>query len=276
MDSISENVVAMIAVVVGILIIGTALVPIVQHASGTETTETVTGPNTYDYDQDGSYFGIAKPGTAITLNNDGYSAKGTPIDLTDDQMTLRYADSDFNPTGEEYIGLDNELLIYVYSIEGISGDYIVLKSGTITVAADGITITGITEDDADFTGAIPKSGSIALITSYRAVDQFLPKSDIFSLLTSPFTIGTGQYAMTMIDDAMAEITTVTEAPEGWGKTMNANGTATYSAPEGSMIMGPLEWSQDVTTSGTSEYAALYGIIPIMCILAMAYVLIRRF
>ena len=244
MDSISDNVVAIIAVVVGILIIGTALVPIVQHASGGEET-TITGINAGSNDSE--YFLLITPDTRYAL----YSV--------DETVTI-------NGTNVQEFEIE-------YRFGSTIASYVDLN-GTIT-------LTGYTMVGADSTTTTLDQFLFPIISSTNS--RNVPNSVIGMTSEGSFIAGTGAFiSWETLDSAgffkdgeiMDEEGQPLESVEGLTITDNDNGTWTLSA-EGGHFIGPETWTGH-TAGGTSQYATLYGVIPIMCILAMAYVLIRRF
>ena len=266
MDSISENVVAMIAVVVGILIIGTALVPIVQHASsGTETTEIETGSNNYDSGDIVNYAVKSADTITYSLDSSGLKANGQSIDGSTGTTVMA--------AGSPLADI-NSIKIKVYASPTVE-----LRSGTLTVTHSGVTATGITADSTEVSTEL--SGTNIMIIGPAETMPFADPTEMIANLSSPAKIGQGQtLAYTIYGDDISEgtITTETASVDGLSLTHNADGTVTVAWDENDVsVEGPIGWAQAVTTSeGSSQYAALYGIIPIMCILAMAYVLIRRF
>ena len=266
MDSISENVVAMIAVVVGILIIGTALVPIVQHASESETTEVETGLNTRVPDT-AEY--TVKAGDTITYSlGDGLTVNGTSFTMI---------------PGESGSIIGNELIQVLIGTQKITmyqeSPKIDLSSGTVTVTSGNIAVTGVNQDDSsDYSTNIAAPN--IMVSGPDTFVSFADDKDLKSGLESPARIGDGQtleYFIYVDDEETGTITTSTISNDYFTLTHNDDGTITAVWNDADIeVYGPVEWSQTVTTSEGSQYAALYGIIPIMCILAMAYVLIRRF
>lgn len=268
MDSISENVVAIIAVVVGILIIGTALVPIVEHASGGPgTTETVTGSNEYQADW-------IFPFAQITEN---YVLK-----LDDGNATLNGNRINGPMTVANNSPMDNlnDLALFVLSTSSIivydmEDGTITLSEGTITITSNQASVTGDYSGD-PYENTFSLTDAILYSEDATDLTDNIPASKLYSLMAS-CTIGDGQTLFAYSEDTSVTPITTNSAsvPSGMTLTKNSNGTVTVVSPQDAII-GPIGWSQTITTGGTSQYAALYGIIPIMCILAMAYVLIRRF
>ena len=264
---IGENVTAILCVIVGILIIGTALVPIVEHASsGTETTETITGSNEY---YEGQYMVNITKGHTAVLEND--------LPATFDGMTFE------NNISILTNGIMGSLVCTIEPIMFVVADNdLQLGSGTVSLSPSQATITGTEynnvgnsySDTFALTDATISSSEESLMTSIA------PPTEVYAFATSA-TIGDGQIIylpyLESGDMKIATITTHTDELPTNDATMtkNDNGTITVNNDEG--MMAPMEWTQTVTTSeGSSQYAALYGIIPIMCILGMGYVLIRRF
>ena len=247
MDSISENVVAMIAVVVGVLIIGTALVPIVQHASEGEG-ETVTGTNPTDID-DGGYFLMITDTTryALTIGNDSSTINGLEVSTL--AVIEKVTDNTvLDPTRPG-----------TYTINGNT----ITGSETYALSAATFPMIIVTDSDND--------PSIALDVPNAVVGVF----------SDQITAGPGQSVAwssgTIVDGVILDSSGEPEDPSDvdWiTVTENDNGTWTIS-DDGDVFAGPQTWTGR-TAGGPSQYAALYGVIPIMCILAMAYVLIRRF
>lgn len=238
-DSISGTVTAMICVVVGLLIIGCALVPVVEQASTTKATAT-GGTNTYT---GASWFGtepLADTNLEITTSNNIMTINGVTY-----------------PSG-------NRVELYTGSFgDRDNGDRVTNS------AADNIKISGktYTIDGETKTYDWVSTSSIDLAKLFNN-----SLSSIYCEMSSA-TIGASQAAYGWDNnDAWAKITVDSSVPDGFSRTTNDDGTASVAAPYGTV--GPIEWLK--TTVTTSEYAALYAIIPIMCILGMAYVLIRRF
>lgn len=268
MDSISENVVAMIAVVVGILIIGTALVPIVQHASsGTETTEVVTGSNEIDM---GELFIPVTNSHMIEL-----SLGVVTIDGVTTQENVRII-NDYFSENPSFVCIIEPLMITV----GDNDQQLI--SGTVALTASQAIITGVGYDDNSSYSETFALTDAVISSAPTTIASAAPGTDVYGEAVSA-TIGDGQAVYVLYgfpDVEFATITTHSTASPTSAATLtkNDNGTVTVTVnPDEGMLYAPMEWSQTVTTSeGSSQYAALYGIIPIMCILAMAYVLIRRF
>lgn len=273
MDSISENVVAMIAVVVGILIIGTALVPIVQHASQNGETETVSGSNTaLDWS---SYIAFVKGDHVLELDGGAATLDGDPIssiDLLNNYSSLDMYGGNICNVTPDHITVNDNGNVY-------------LSEGTVSITPAQATIAGTEEGtNTSYTGTFALTNAV-LSAQDSGTLSAIP--DVYGYMED-CTIGDGQTLYleyfsdsNYSDGVSVPITTSTESVsyEGATLTKNSNGTVTVTLLDGdyyAQILGPIEWSQTITTGGTSQYAALYGIIPIMCILAMAYVLIRRF
>lgn len=264
---IGENVTAILCVVVGILIIGTALVPIVEHASGSETTEIETGLNTRVPDT-ASY--IVKAGETVTYSlGDGLTVNGTSFTML---------------SGESGSIIGNELIQVLIGTQKITlyqeSPKIYLSSGTVTVTSGNIAATGVNQDDSSNYStniAVPN----IMLSGPDAFLSFADNSDLSSGLESPARIGDGQTLEYIIygddEETTGTITTSTISNDYFTLTHNDDGTITAVWTDADIeVFGPVVWSQTVTTSEGSQYAALYGIIPIMCILGMGYVLIRRF
>lgn len=264
---IGENVTAILCVIVGILIIGTALVPIVEHASGSETTEVETGLNTRVPD---TAVYTVKAGETITYSlGDGLTVNGTSFTMT---------------SGESGSIIGNELIQVLIGIQKITiyqeSPKIYLSSGTVTVTSGNIAVTGVNQDDSSDYSTNIAAPNIT-ISGPDAFVSFADDKDLKSGLESPARIGDGQtleYIIYVDDEETAgTITTSTISNDNFTLTHNDDGTITAVWNDADIeVYGPVEWSQTVTTSEGSQYAALYGIIPIMCILGMGYVLIRRF
>lgn len=247
MDSISENVVAIIAVVVGLLIIGTALVPIVQHASE-GGGETVTGTNPADIDS-GGYFLMITDTTRYVLTITIESATVNGLDVS-------------NLTVKESVTDDTVLDLTVPGTYTISG-YTITGGTTYALSVAAFPMIVVTDPDDDTSIALDVPNAVVGVFS----DQITAGPgqsvgwDRGTIRDGVILDGNGD----PVDTSEIDWITVTE---------NDNGTWTIS-DDGDIFAGPQTWTGH-TAGGTSQYAALYGIIPIMCILAMAYVLIRRF
>lgn len=247
MDSISENVVAMIAVVVGILIIGTALVPIVQHASEGEG-ETVTGTNQVDIDAGGYYLMITDTTRyVLTIGSESATINGLEVsELTVKEMVTDNTVLDLTLPG-------------TYTISGTA----ITGGTTYTLTAAAFPMIAVTDADHDTSIALDVPNAVVGVFSEQ-----ITAGPGQSVGWSSGTIRNG-----VILDSNGEPADTSEVD--WIiVTENDNGTWTIS-DDGDAFAGPQTWTGR-TAGGTSQYAALYGIIPIMCILAMAYVLIRRF
>jgi len=274
---IGENVTAILCVIVGILIIGTALVPIVEHASQTEESETISGTN----QGDGPYYTFITGVHTLKLD-DGGTLDGHPI--TDGVTLMRSYD---------FLNTQGEPVCYVSPSEFVVIDdsTVSLTDGTATITPAQVVITGTDSDSNSYTQTVALTSTAMLYTQDESnLTSSVPSAQINSKDMAECTISDGQ-SMDLVywgaddDGTIIPITTSTTSTpyEGVSLTKNSNGTVTVvisdNLPEGdyAVINGPLEWSQTVTTgTGASQYAALYGIIPIMCILGMGYVLIRRF
>lgn len=246
---IGENVTAILCVVVGILIIGTALVPIVDHASQTEG-DIITGTN--QATADGYYFLMITDQTTYNIDinstNDAYSINGvaigaiTVVEKVSDEIIINLANNGshtitgYTVTGSEACVLSPDLFPCIY-IGGVADTddtsvALTIPNATVGVVAESLTVGS--DDWVEIGGATFNDG----IIYYDG--QPVPATDY-------------------------DWITITE---------NANGTWTLVSTD-YYLYGPQTWTGH-TAGGTSQYAALYGIIPIMCILGMGYVLIRRF
>ena len=244
---IGENVTAILCVIVGILIIGTALVPIVEHASQ-GSGETVTGTNQADIDA-GGYFLMITDTTqyAVTIGNDSSIINGLEVSaLVVMEMVTDNAVLDPTKPG-------------TYTINGNA----ITGSETYALSAAAFPMIIVTDSDNDSSIALDVPNAVVGVSSEQ------------------ITAGPGQSvgwsSGTIVDgvilDSSGEPADTSEVD--WiTVTENDNGTWTIS-DDGDVFAGPQTWTGR-TAGGTSQYAALYGIIPIMCILGMGYVLIRRF
>lgn len=243
---IGENVTAILCVVVGILIIGTALVPIVEHASqGGDVT--VTGTNQASDDQ---YFLMVTDNTHYTLSighTDDYTINGVAVG----SVVLKEYVTDENVLTPENPG--------TYAVNG----YAVSGSGSYTLqpAEFPVILVGAVADPYDTTVALD-----------------IPNAVIGVMTDSTITVSQGVWALvdggTFKDGVFYDDAGLPTEFDWITVSENSNGTWTLSS-EGDFFAGPQTWTGH-ETGGTSQYAALYGIIPIMCILGMGYVLIRRF
>lgn len=275
-DSIAGTVTAMICVVVGLLIIGCALVPVVEQASGTKTTETVTGSNPYSSD--------VQLSTEVTDDYTMMLADGS-VTVNGKQMqgTLYLQNNyDFMEGAVNSIFTISSERITVKQEDGVSS--ISLNSGTATITPTQIIVTGkeYSHPDRDYSVTHALNDAAIVTSNQSDLVQVAPSDKIFTMMNSA-TIGDGQTMTLFYGDfdnpSIATITTQTAASPTSAATLtkNANGTVTVSIDnEQGTIYAPIGWSQTVTTFEDSQYAPLYAIIPIMCILGMAYVLIRRF
>lgn len=265
-DSIAGTVTAVLCVVVGLLIIGSALVPIVEHASETETTETVTGNNTID-EQSVSLLGYGVPKKSLT-------ASGSSGSVTVDGQDLG---------GCVILILQNDGQVSIFQhgtqirLDRSQGEIYRLESLSLTAEDGSFSVEYIEEGEA---GTISGSYLLAMITSteLEPLRAFGSDDSIFAAMLSPVTIGSEQ-SFFCIDTENMSITKVdaeSVLPEGMSRTENADGSITFEYSGSNTLFAPLEWTEETTTAERSEYAPLYAIIPIMLILSMAYVLIRRF
>lgn len=266
-DSIAGTVTAMICVVVGLLIIGCALVPVVEHASS-GTTETVTGLNSVTDLSSGVECNVENDETITYSLDSGVTVNGESITMI---------------SGESVAVMGNDEIKILIGTAKITVKLvtpnILLSSGTVTITSSSIAVSGINQaDNSEYSAAITAS-NVRLSGPYVAFPFAEPKN-ITTLLSSPAKIGQGQ-TLTYYDasdESEGTVTTDTASDSTLTLTHNTDGTLTATwddSNEDLEVYGPMEWTQTVTSEG-SQYAALYGIIPIMCILGMAYVLIRRF
>lgn len=269
-DSIAGTVTAVLCVVVGLLIIGSALVPIVEHASETttetETTEEYSGTNTSSIDR---VFWIPEEVTVTcsvsdsttTINGSEYSHAGS--------IKIGTSGSNIN----SYITIDSTHAMVLSTVAVGNSGGLTLNEATLTYGNGSLTVAGTTSDSADFSRTVE---AVAIV--FENVDG-MPESETYRYLDSPFTIGSEQKAYAMHGMLITTSTAAADLPEGLTMVLNDNNTATLSFSSG-YYLGPVNWHSTVTTTETttttSEYAPLYAIIPIMLILSMAYVLIRRF
>lgn len=261
MDSIGDNVMAIICVVVGILIIGCALIPIVDNASHIteDTTATVdmAGSNTITGDTRYAYLDeliITVDGTTTIINGETVTGVfGVYSQLVNRAPVLvrSYHQVTLNAsfTGTEEVSFSNGSVTY--------------SNGTLT-ATNG-TDTYTAEYNRLFID--------------RATDLgYDDMTKVYGVVSSPCIIGEGQLLMLKDGDTSVTMNT-TEPPEGVTITKNEGDTFATITFTGNWY-GPLGWEGTRTTGGIetveTEYASLYNMIPILCILGMAYVLIRRF
>jgi hypothetical protein len=273
-DSIAGTVTAMICVVVGLLIIGCALVPVVEQASTVRTDETITtevsGYNHLNSETNG-WFGLVDE---VTIATDG-----TTITVNGETFTENYNPSINSAIG--YLGnlafcnVSNNRLIVTKYLDTSLENSLNLSSGTAVYDGSVLTITGIT------TGSVPYtySSDFSQIYAKIPVEYFTEdETEWYGTSSSPIIIGEGQRCISNSGSTVIE-TTTTEVSGGITMVNNDDHTATLTFESGTWY-GPYKWVGYTTTTETttteSEYAALYAIIPIMCILGMAYVLIRRF
>lgn len=264
-DSIAGTVTAVLCVVVGLMIIGTALVPIVENASETETTttETATGENTLNEAlSENIGYGVVRNDLAASGSDPNITIDGHTFDkatiLMDDGTTLTITDT-------------NDILMTPGEIE--------LMTFTLSAENGSYTISATTDDNEPY----ETSGSYSFITIFVDLEdtRFVASDDeILAPVTPPVTIGHDQELLFIdIEDMSCTMVSADSVlPDDMTRTENDDGSYTFSYSEPSIICAPLEWTQEttVTVTETSEYAPLYAILPIMLILSMAYVLIRRF
>lgn len=247
MENVSETVTAILCVVVGILVIGTALVPIVEHASEGDG-ETVTGTNAADIDN-GGYFLMITDTTryALTIGSESATINGQEVS---------------NLAVIEKVTDNTVLDLAVPGTYTISGTAI---TGNITYTLSAAAFPMIIVTDADNDASIALDVPNAVVGVYSEQITAGPGQsvgwDSGTIVDGVILDGSGD----PVDTSEIDWIIVTE---------NDNGTWTIS-DDGDVFAGPQTWTGR-TAGGTSQYAALYGIIPIMCILGMGYVLIRRF
>lgn len=268
MDSIGDNVMAIICVVVGLLIIGCALVPIVDNASSTETTVVTetSGYNTLSDNIASSYpdwwlqpveeIVISVTDSGVIMNDEDY-VQDANIFIYPNIGSLVWATVDVSAN--------------TISVRNAFGTAATLTSGTISFANGNVTIAG-SGSDGEYQAS--KSTSKLMVTANGQSFTADPTT-IYGISSTPVTIGEGQYVRWFADIITTESTTL---PEGVTMQTNSDGTATISWPADSKYYAPYKWEGSITTTTTeeSEYANLYAMIPVLCILGMAYVLIRRF
>lgn len=271
MDSIGDNVMAIICVVVGILIIGCALVPIVDNASVVETEETTITPtsgyNTFT-EESVKWVGplaevvIEADGTSLTLNGENVT---TP-------MTIYSA-----------IGQSNQYLWFSTSANkfvvfpAFSGEAEEMTiKGTVTYSNGQISVTGTKADNTPYEQTMSAE---TLYINYADGYEGAADTAIYGLTSGSFNIGIGQMAVSQTGSTTVTIETET-LPTGMTMTLSDDGSYATITPGSGKWWAPYEWTGTITTTETvtsdSEYKALYNIIPVLCILGMAYVLIRRF
>lgn len=255
-DSIAGTVTAILCVVVGLLIIGTALVPIVEHASTETTTE--EGQNIVADDAyylaflSNGVYDIQKTSTGGLINGELVGAFDIRLNITDYQTVLS-------------LQIDNGVHLYM------DGGNVEIQAAIVTVTDSAVTVEG--------------SGNM---TSYERSDvpPYLDsQSDIafgtipYSYLSSPVKIGSSQIAYVPTMDGWMTVDGSTEPgtyviAEPYVITVAKNGGLTEISWSFDMdILAPITYIEETATA--SQYSALYAIIPVMLILSMAYVLIRR-
>lgn len=270
MDSIGDNVMAIICVVVGILIIGCALVPIVDNASVVEVENTTYEP-TSGYNSassDANWFGIVdsisivNQGRTITVNGevfDGNLELKTSYSGTYYSRTLL---TQYNAVLRVYPAFDSSLT-----------NYAEVYAATATYANGVLSITGDLSAETTYS----HSENIENLWVNYALDySTMDETNIYGLVTSPFVIGEGQTAKSQ----NGNITLDTSSTEFEYGTITHNDDGTVTVTSSVNMYAPYKWTGTLThtetTTTDSEYKTLYGIIPVLCILGMAYVLIRRF
>lgn len=259
-DSIAGTVTAILCVVIGLLIIGTALVPIVENASETETTETVTGQNTINNEflEDIGY-GVLRNGlTTSGSNGNDVTIDGHSFDTVTILMDDLYLVADSQEAYISVLGPANS-----FNLSAENGSY------TIT----GTYLIDNLEDTYEFSGSY---SFIAILADLEDIGSIVSNDDVLAPVTPPVTIGSSQEFLLFVDGITKKIDIDSVLPDDMTRTANDNGTFTFSYSGSGRLLAPLEWSQETTVTTSSEYAPLYAIIPIMLILSMAYVLIRRF
>lgn len=278
-DSIAGTVTAMICVVVGLLIIGCALVPVVEQAS--KTTEIISGQNTVDAGE--GYYYYADKGKVTLIGEIGSATTINGVSVVGDDALI-------------YIGNFNDL--------GMGNPTVYVDSSVIEIHAPETTYTNYTKVVVSMSGrsahieATDETETWTTDLNDAAIQLFnvnieelgLDKSNIYGNTETPSfgkaqkiyfwntefvpvtsaDVGTKNIPVEEAEGVFYEIT-VTDN----GGVFSASGKVDTPRGEESIIFNaPVEWIKEQSTE--SEYSALYAIIPIMCILGMAYVLIRRF
>ena len=266
---IGENVTAILCVVVGILIIGTALIPIVQHASSGEESISIGG---YNNDDESMYVIDLDPLDTISASytefeENNLSINGTPIRPRD--MVLFGAVGDaFGDSMPDFIIMLNIDDLQVYyngetyepsainlSVSNLIATFTFDSNGEITLthAVKGCMVNAVDDLNLDLTRIYIPGYTDATFGANQAIFCNSRTYTAENIGTDSFSVNGTSYTVTVSESADAYRFSID--PEGY-------------------FGCPYAWT--VCESSESQYAALYGIIPIMCILGMGYVLIRRF
>lgn len=268
MDSIGDNVMAIICVVVGVLIIGCALVPIVDKASvitiGEDVTEDRSGTNTLSV-TDQYLLGYVE---SLTVTTDGAKLTVNGNEYTGPEFRA------FPRIGDTYYARFYSTNITL--MPGLTGsNQVTLANGTFTYSAGMITVTG----PDDYTLSMEVS-TLAINNAKELTDN--PDTELYGRMTTPIdSCIIGEDQKFIYSNGLDVYTTdSTNLPSGVSITKNTNETFATVSFESGAWYGPYVWAGTVIiseqTEEQSEFASLYGMIPVLCILAMAYVLIRRF
>lgn len=264
MDSIGDNVMMIICVVVGILIIGCALIPIVDNAS--HTTEDTTAVIEMNGDN------------TVPTTSTSRCADLTTLVITVDGTTTTINGETVTGVFNVYSRLINTVPVIVRSYHQVTLDPVLTGGESVSISTGTVTYNEGTLTATD--GENTYSAQFEHLYINRATDLgYDDLTKVYANISSPCIIGEGQRLMLVNDDTVITADT-TEPPEGVTITKNEGDTfATVTFSSGSWF-GPIEWEGTRTTGGIetveTEYAALYNMIPVLCILGMAYVLIRRF
>lgn len=275
-DSIAGTVTAMICVVVGLLIIGCALVPVVEQAS--KTTEIISGQNTVDDNQ--GYYYYADKGKVTLIGEIGSTTiNGVSIGDADvyignfDSLSANNSTVHIGPSEIEINELETTYTNYTKVVVSMSGRsaHIEATDGTETWTTD-LNDAAILMFDVDIDVIKLDRSNIyapADTPSFGKAQTVYIWNQGWMPITSA-DVGTKNIPSEEDEGAFLEITVTDDG----GGVFSASGKINTPTVELDLIFyAPLEWTAEKSTE--SEYSALYAIIPIMCILGMAYVLIRR-
>lgn len=270
-DSITKTVTAIICVIIGILIIGGALVPIVEQASKTDGGTEMSYNTPMVGDEYGGFYAKKDSGQLrIAVLSDAIEINGVPIE---GYMSISLTNAYGQPIGN-ILHLDNGA-VYINGAQ--------LKNATVMFAASTIDIAGETIEGEEYTLKMdatqtddPYSFSGIYSDLFDDIIHFADILSVYTFLASPATFVEGQNIAYQTGDGVGIITIDTQQVDNpYIHVENAGDRVTVTADSGVILIGPCAWSVD-TEEGPSQYAALYAIIPVLCIIAMAYVLIREF
>lgn len=252
-DSIAGTVTAILCVVVGLLIIGTALIPIVEHAS----TETTTEEGQNDVGDDPYYlaflsngiYDIQKTSTGGLINGEPIGAFYIRLDIT---------------TYMELVSLQIDESVHLY----IENDGTIVETQAARVI---VTDSAVTVEGSGNVTSYERSDTPPYLDSQSKLTFGIP---LYSYPSSPVKIGSSQAAYAPSMDGWMTVDGSTE-PGNYGPiTVTKNGGLTEISWSADIdVLAPVTYIEETATA--SQYSALYAIIPVMLILSMAYVLIRR-